>query len=62
MTEAEVRCADEAAVRYRLYRVFEFSRQTRVFTLTGPLRDKLRLEPVQYRAGLGPGDEGETGG
>ena len=61
LTETEVRCADEATIRYSLYRVFEFTRSPRVFTIPGPLRDKLRLEPVQYRAGIGPLAEGEEG-
>jgi hypothetical protein len=61
LTETEVRCADEVTFPYCLYRVFEFARPSCVFALAEPLRGELRLEPVQYRAGIGPGNEGEDG-
>lgn len=49
-TAAEVRCSEEAADRFRLYRVFEFARRPRVYVLPGPLRDHYRLDPAVYRA------------
>jgi Domain of unknown function (DUF3883) len=55
VTATEVRCSEDVPQRYRLYRVFDFSRSPRVYVLKGSLRDSCRLEPVQYRAGLGPG-------
>lgn len=48
--------ANEVAVsarnpdRYQLYRVFEFSKQPKVFRLLGALGTSCRIEPVQYRA------------
>lgn len=49
-TAAEVRHPEEAADRFRLYRVFEFARRPRVYILPGPLRDHYRLGPAMHRA------------
>jgi len=49
-TAAEVRCSEDAADRFQLYRVFEFARRPRVYVLAGSLRERCRLEPAVYRA------------
>jgi hypothetical protein len=52
VTGTEVRCSEDTATRYHLYRVFDFSRDPRVYVLSGSLRDTCRLEPVQFLAGI----------
>ena len=47
LTACELECARESKPRFRLYRVFEFSKSPRVF-VPGPL-DSLSLEPSEYR-------------
>ena len=46
----EVKISGQQAERYQLYRLFDFSRNPRLFRLQGALTDICRLEPVQYRA------------
>jgi hypothetical protein len=50
VTANEVRCSEEMAARYHLYRVFDLSRSPRLYVLSGSLRDRCRLEPTQYLA------------
>jgi Protein NO VEIN, C-terminal len=50
VSSTEVRCSEDMADRFHLFRVFDFARSPRVYILTGPLRAVCRLEPVQYRA------------
>lgn len=52
VTATEVRCSEEAADRFQLYRVFEFASNTRLYVLTGSLRERCRLEPAVYRASV----------
>jgi hypothetical protein len=52
VTENEVRCSEDEPARYHLYRVFEFSSGPWVYVVQGSLRDRCRLQPVVYRAGL----------
>jgi hypothetical protein len=52
VTATEVRCSEDVPERFRLYRVFEFAREPRVFVLPGALTERCRLEPVQYRAAI----------
>src|SRR5262249_46648469 len=46
----EVRCSEDMAEQFHLFRVFDFGRMPRVYILTGSLRDTCQLEPTQYRA------------
>jgi hypothetical protein len=48
----EVRCSEDCPERFRLYRVFDFARNPRVFVVTGSLSRECRLEPVSYRVSL----------
>ncbi|HJZ58832.1 MAG TPA: DUF3883 domain-containing protein [Gemmataceae bacterium] len=50
VTATEVRCSEDAAERFHLFRVFEFGRGPKVYILTGALTGTCRLEPTQYRA------------
>jgi hypothetical protein len=50
VTDNEVRCSEDLAERFQLYRVFDFSRRPMVYVLTGALSRTCRLEAVQYRA------------
>jgi hypothetical protein len=52
VTANEVRCSEDMASRYYLYRVFGLSRSPRVYVLSGSLRERCRLEPTQYLAGV----------
>jgi hypothetical protein len=50
VTSNEVRCSEDMAERFHLFRVFDFGRDPRVYILTGSLKTNCRLEPTQYRA------------
>lgn len=50
VTKNEVRCSEACPDRYRLFRVFEFSKQPRIYVLNGALSEACRLDPVQFRA------------
>jgi Domain of unknown function (DUF3883) len=50
VTANEVRVSERQARAYSLYRVFDFSREPRIYTLRGPLSRSCRLEPTQFRA------------
>ena len=50
VTANEVRVSEREARAYRLYRVFDFSREPRIYELAGALRRSCRLEPTQFRA------------
>jgi hypothetical protein len=50
VTGNEVRCSEDVAEQFHLFRVFDFGRAPRVYILTGSLRAACRLEPTQYRA------------
>jgi len=49
LSENERRVAAEKASAFRLYRLFCFGSDPRIFSLTGPLDERLSLEPVCYR-------------
>ena len=51
LTAGELECAREYGSRFRLYRVFDFSTQPRLFVVPGPLVS-LSLEPSEYRVGF----------
>jgi len=48
----EVRCSEDCPEQFRLYRVFDFARDPRVYVVGGSLSQTCRLEPVQYRASI----------
>jgi hypothetical protein len=50
VTGNEVRCSEDMADQFHLFRVFDFGRTPRVYILTGSLKENCRLEPTQYRA------------
>jgi hypothetical protein len=50
VTATEVRCSEDCLERFRLYRVFDFARNPRVYVVTGALSRECLLEPVTYRA------------
>jgi len=52
VTATEVRCSEDCAGQFRLYRVFDFARNPRIFVVRGSLVQECRLEPVAYRASL----------
>jgi hypothetical protein len=46
----EVRCSEDVPQQYHLFRVFDFSREPRLFILHGSLRGLCLLDAVLYRA------------
>jgi hypothetical protein len=50
VTINEVRCSEDMTEKFHLFRVFDFSRMPRVYILTGSLRAKCQLDPIQFRA------------
>ena len=50
VTTNEVRCSEDLADRFHLYRVFAFSSQPRLYALPGPLSQSCRLRPALYHA------------
>lgn len=57
VTATEMRCSEDVPERFHLYRVFDFAREPRLYTLAGSLMASCRLEPSQFRAA--PAVEGE---
>lgn len=53
LTRNEKSLADERPDAFRLYRVYEFARAPRLFTLTPPLEQALVLDVATWRAGFG---------
>ncbi len=50
VTSNELACSEACSDRYRLFRVFEFSKSPGIFVLKGALSAACRLRPVQFRA------------
>jgi hypothetical protein len=50
ITSNEVRCSEDMADQFHLFRLFDFDRSPRVYILTGSLKENCRLVPTQYRA------------
>jgi hypothetical protein len=50
VTRNEVAKSEEFVDSYRLYRVFDFARDARVFVVPGPVRDGFSIEPMIYEA------------
>jgi hypothetical protein len=49
VTANEVRCSEDRPGQFRLYRVFDFGRNPRVYVVVGALSREFRLEPAEYR-------------
>lgn len=54
VTENERRVAASLGDAYRLYRVFDFATDPKIFVINGPLEGALELRPTAYRAGVLP--------
>ena len=52
VTRNEVRCSEAMPDRFHLYRVFDFSREARLYVLPGALSAACDLEPIQFRASI----------
>lgn len=50
ITSNELRVSTNHPDEYRLYRLFRFSKEPRLFVLNPPLASQCSLEPTQYRA------------
>lgn len=50
LTDGEVRCSRRHPREYWLYRVFDWKRSKKIWTVAGPLDQAFRLTPVSYRA------------
>jgi hypothetical protein len=55
VTDLELRCSEDVADRFRLYRVFDAGRKPRLYVLSGPLGRSCELHPATYRATLRTG-------
>jgi hypothetical protein len=49
-TRNEVEVSDGTKEEYHVYRLYQFTRQPRLFILSGSLRDTCALDPVSYIA------------
>lgn len=50
VTGNEVRCSEDRAEQFQLFRVFDYGRATRIYILHGALTANCHLEPMLYRA------------
>jgi hypothetical protein len=50
VTATEVRCSEDQAAKFHLFRVFDFAHGPRVYVLSGSLRRVCRLEATVFRA------------
>lgn len=50
ITANEVRASEEIGKSYRLYRVFDFSKQPKIYVLNGSIKDSCSLDPRVYSA------------
>lgn len=50
LTTTEIRCSQDVPSQFELCRVFDFSRQPRIYTLHGSLSESCHLDPVLFRA------------
>lgn len=55
ITENERRVAAEKGHAFRIYRLFGFGTDPKVYSLRGPLETTLTLEPIAYRARISAG-------
>jgi hypothetical protein len=49
----EVEISDERSAEYHVYRLFDFSKNPKLFQLNGSMRSNCTLEAVQFRASVG---------
>jgi hypothetical protein len=54
VTANEVRCSEDQAGKFHLFRVFDFAQSPRVYVLSGSLRRTCRLEATAFRATIQP--------
>jgi hypothetical protein len=52
ITANEVRCSDDCPDLFRLYRVFAFARNPRIYVVSGAVSQEFRLEAIEYRASI----------
>jgi hypothetical protein len=52
VTDVELRCSEDMGERFSLFRIFDFSREPRLYILNGSLGKTCELEPTLYRAHL----------
>lgn len=52
VTANEVRCSQDCADRFHLYRVYDFAKSPRIYDLQGDLSRSCRLHPVQFMAAI----------
>jgi hypothetical protein len=52
VTATELRCSEDMASRFHLFRVFNFGRKPRLYVLPGPLPTTCLLEPTLFRASI----------
>jgi hypothetical protein len=57
ITSNELWVAQKRKASFRLYRLFDFGGNRRVFSLEGPLENKLALKPLLFRAQVGKRDD-----
>jgi hypothetical protein len=50
VTATEVRCSEDCAEQFQLFRVFDYGRATRIYVLHGALTASCHLEPTLFRA------------
>ena len=50
VSKNEVEVSDERSGEYHVYRLFDFSKNPRLFLLNGSMRSTCSLEAVQFRA------------
>jgi hypothetical protein len=58
VSENERRVAAEKGPAFRIYRLFGFGTDPKVYSLSGPLEAALTLEPIEYRARVGARRQG----
>lgn len=54
LTERERAVAAKKGEQYRLYRVFAFGREPKIYVIRGPLETQLNLKPTAYRVTVRP--------
>lgn len=50
ISRSEVEFSDEASDQFHLYRLFDFRKQPRLFSLEGPVKERCVLDPLSYVA------------
>ena len=50
LTRNELLCSEDVPDRFRLYRVFDYSRSPRIYVLEGSMREACDLQATEYLA------------